>query len=373
MNEEALPRVLCVDDEPKLLSALERNLYADFEMTTATSGAEAIELLKTEEPFAVILSDMRMPEMDGAAFLAQARQIAPDSARMLLTGQTDMESAVKAINEGAIYRFMTKPCPKSALTEALNAGVEQNRLVKAERELLEQTLTGVVSTLSEVLALAAPIAYQRANFVQGCVRHALAQLSWVDGWKYEVAAALSQIGCVSIPAEVLQKDAAQRTLSEQEQALLDGHPEVAYRLVKTIPRLETVAKMIFYQTQTPPEEVSQEVMQGAQLLRASLAMQRQMGRSQADNPQTILKALDPPIPLYLIQALEDFRGNLSEHRSVKVNDMCPGWVTEEAILSKKGLMILPAGVELSETAISTLRRQAANQGVQEPIRVLCKT
>lgn len=369
---EDLPRVLCVDDEPKLLAALERNLYDEFDITTAGSGAEALAAIQSEEPFAVILSDMRMPNMDGATFLSKARALAPDSVRILLTGQADAESAMKAINEGAIFRFMTKPCSKQVLSEALNAGVDQHRLLKTERDLLETTLTGAVNTLSEVLSMVAPLAFQRANFAQSCVRHALANLKWTNGWMYEVAAALSQIGCVSIPAEVIENDVAQRPLSPKEQALLDGHPDVAYRLVTAIPRMELVAQIIRHQAHAPPADAPQEVVQGADLLRAALELQRRMSRSPGAKPQDILQAQKPPIPAYLSQALADFRVDLSEHRSVKVRDLMPGWVTEEDIRCQNGVMVLAAGTELSETAISTMQRLAANQAIKEPIRVRCK-
>ena len=124
MSADAKPPILCVDDEPAVLEGMRDNLRRTFRVTTAGSGAEGLELL-TEQQFAVVLSDMRMPEMDGAQFLTRARQIAPDTTRMLLTGYADIESAISAVNDGQVFRFLTKPCSQDRLVSSLAAGAGQ--------------------------------------------------------------------------------------------------------------------------------------------------------------------------------------------------------------------------------------------------------
>ena len=103
------PKILCVDDEPAVLEGLKMNLRRRFDVLTATSGAAALEVLEREEGIAVLMSDMRMPSMDGATLLAKARERWPFVVRLLLTGQADMNSAISAVNEGQIFRFLTKP------------------------------------------------------------------------------------------------------------------------------------------------------------------------------------------------------------------------------------------------------------------------
>jgi hypothetical protein len=100
-----------------------------------------------------------------------------------------------------------KPCPKDELIATLNDAVRQYRLICAEKELLATTLTASVKTLTEVLAMVAPWAFQRSAFAQSCVNHALPKLEWPDEWIYTIAS-LSQIGCVGIPADIVQADAA---------------------------------------------------------------------------------------------------------------------------------------------------------------------
>jgi len=132
-NERA--RILMVDDEERVLEAMRRNLRTHFDITTATSGDQAIDVLEHKGPFAVLVSDLRMPGTGGLAVLRQARKSAPDTTRVLLTGKSDLESAIVTVNEGAIFRFLTKPCPPDLLLKTLEAAVEQNRLVTAERVL----------------------------------------------------------------------------------------------------------------------------------------------------------------------------------------------------------------------------------------------
>src|SRR5687768_872607 len=111
MANAPLPVVLCVDDEPQVLAGLSVSLRRRYEILTATSGAEALAVLARRPDVAVVVSDMRMPGMDGAAFLAKAKEIAPDAVRVLLTGYSEIDAAMNAVNQGQIFRFLTKPCP----------------------------------------------------------------------------------------------------------------------------------------------------------------------------------------------------------------------------------------------------------------------
>jgi response regulator RpfG family c-di-GMP phosphodiesterase len=370
MTEICLPRILCVDDEPNVLAAMERNLFGKFDVVVAQSGNAGLEAIRWQEPFSVIMSDMRMPNMDGATFLAKAREVAPDSVRILLTGQADLESSIAAINKGAIFRYLCKPCPSDELVSVLNEAVNQYRLIRAEKELLATTLTASVNTLTEVLAMVAPWAFQRSAFAQSCVRHALRKLEWADEWMYTIAASLSQIGCIGIPADIIQANAANRKLTDNEQKLLLEHCEVAGRLVKQIPRLELVAEIIRYQAKEAPINAPIEVVRGAHLLRAALELERHAAREGGlDRPWEILRAMRPIIPEYIAKTLADFRTNVTGVRSAHIRELMPGWVVDEDIRTTNGLMVLTKGHELTNTAISALQRLLAAKAVSEPIRV----
>jgi FixJ family two-component response regulator len=131
-------KVLFVDDEKDVLSGYQRLLHKDFAVTTAQSGQLGLTALKELGPYAVVISDMRMPGMSGAEFLSQVRQKAPETVRMLLTGHADLDSAIEAVNEGNIFRYLTKPCEKDALVRAIKTGMAQYRSATVERELAKK-------------------------------------------------------------------------------------------------------------------------------------------------------------------------------------------------------------------------------------------
>jgi putative nucleotidyltransferase with HDIG domain len=148
-------KILCVDDEPNILSALRRMfMLAGFEVEEASSGAEALQKLEQKE-FHLILSDMQMPEMNGADFLAQVRQRWPKVMRLMLTGTADLKAAISAINEGEIYRYLTKPWNDEEVVSTVKAALERFALVSERDQLLELTkqqnlsLANMVNTLEE--------------------------------------------------------------------------------------------------------------------------------------------------------------------------------------------------------------------------------
>lgn len=133
-------KILFVDDEGAVLDSLRRNLGRCYDLETAVGPQAGLRRLETAGPFAVIVSDLRMPGMDGVAFLAKARELAPEAVAVMLTGHGDLDAAMAAVNEGHIFRFLTKPCPPDILARSLDAALAQYRLAAADRELLRVTL-----------------------------------------------------------------------------------------------------------------------------------------------------------------------------------------------------------------------------------------
>jgi DNA-binding NtrC family response regulator len=148
--------ILFVDDEPAILDGYKRVLYKDFAIETAVGAEAGLALMKSHGPFPVVVSDMRMPKMNGVQFLSEVKSVAPDTVRMILTGYADVPTVMDAVNESNIFRFLTKPCEKTILGSALTSALTQYRLVVAERELLEKTLQGMVRVLADVLSFVNP-------------------------------------------------------------------------------------------------------------------------------------------------------------------------------------------------------------------------
>jgi len=239
-----LPRILCVDDEPNVLEALRRQLRRQFDLTTATSGDEALAILSQELPFAAIVSDMRMPRMDGATLLSTCRQRYPESTRLLLTGYSDLDSAVRAVNEGRLFRFLVKPCATPDLVAAIEDAVEQHRLVLAERELLDLTLRGSVRALVEILALSNPEVFGSSDSIAD-VFHRLMKLAGEPvTWDSDVAVRLSQLGAIMVPPDLLRRARTGHLLRPEERSMLEDIPQSVDHLLAQIPRLESVRHLV---------------------------------------------------------------------------------------------------------------------------------
>lgn len=148
------PRVLFVDDEPMVLKGFQIHLREKFDVVTAESGLEGLQTLEREATFDVIVSDMRMPGMNGAEFLHQACDAYPDTVRILLTGYADADSAIRAVNDGRIFRFLTKPCRPPDLIAAISDALMERRKLTADRSLLRTEANRVTSKIiqSEKLA-----------------------------------------------------------------------------------------------------------------------------------------------------------------------------------------------------------------------------
>ena len=124
LGQKMSVRVLFVDDEQSLLNSIERRLGSKYFVSTAASGREALELLESSEPYPVIVTDMRMPWMEGLEFVTRAREIAPNSIYLMLTGNQDQDTAREAVNQASIFRFLRKPCHTKDLCEAIDAAAD---------------------------------------------------------------------------------------------------------------------------------------------------------------------------------------------------------------------------------------------------------
>src|SRR6266567_1969120 len=246
-------KILLVDDESNILDGYRRSLGREFLMETAEGGPRALALAAEKGPYAVVISDMRMPGMDGVQLLSRIKALSPDTIRVMLTGNSDIETAVNAINEGSIFRFLNKPCVKEVMARTITAALVQYRLVTAEKQLLEQTLSGSLQVLSEVLSMVNPAAFSRAERARRYIHHIVSAMKLGNPWQYEVAAMLSQLGCVTLAPETIEAVYSGQELSPNEQAQYDAHPSVGYALLSKIPRLEAIAWMIEHQNRPVSE------------------------------------------------------------------------------------------------------------------------
>jgi len=378
-------KILFVDDEPNVLAAFQRQLYRQFSVETAPDGLEGLTILQNSNDFAVVVADMRMPRMNGVEFLSKVRTAAPDVVRMMLTGNADQTTAIEAINEGHIFRFLTKPCPTERLIEALEAGLRQHQLIVAERELLENTLSGSVKVLSEILSLAEPKSFGNTEAVRNDARALALHLKIPRAWEWEVAAMLARIGHVTIPPEIALKMRVGHALSPKEEEIVSRIPAIGGNLLAQIPRLEEVSEIILYQdkhfdgTGFPEDPVAhQDIPLGARVLKVlfDLAEIEAEGVPRAAALEQLRlrpgwydpKILDAVGVCFKIQTQDPDKAK-KPPVAMNFTGLRVGHVLVTDILTKDGTLIVASGNRITPALIHRLRNFSALSGIKEPIYV----
>lgn len=359
-------KILCVDDEPLVLEGVARHFRKRYDVLAATSAAAGLELLHQHSDVAVIITDMRMPGADGAAFLRLARQVAPDAVRLVLTGYADVTSAIAAVNEGQVFRFLTKPCSPPALILAVGAAARQHRLLTSERVLLEQTLHGSIKALTEVLTLANPAAFGRASRIRDLVSELAGRLEMAERWQCEVAAMLSQLGTITLSSETAEKLFYGQPLTATEQELADRLPAETERLLGSIPRIEVVRGILTRYSTTscavgtgPGDHENDLIWQGAQLVRVAVDFDTLELQGNTAAAAIAIMRRQPDIYDYrVLAALEDARGVPTESETildVHLTALQVGMILAEDVKLRTGALFAARGSTVTQSFIGRLR------------------
>jgi response regulator RpfG family c-di-GMP phosphodiesterase len=370
-----------VDDEALVLEALRRQLRTHYEVTVAYEPWEAMELVLSAGPYAVVVSDLRMPGMDGVTLLSRIRSLSPDTVRVLLTGNADLEAAIAAVNEGNIFRFLSKPCPTAILIRALELSIEQHRLITAERVLLEQTLRGSLKTLTEILALVNPIAFGRALRTRKLIGELAGFMKVLDPWQAEIAAMLAQIGWVTLPPETTRKLYHGETLSASEQAIVDNLPALTEQLLGNIPRLEPVREILRYRDkhydgQGPPQGKTSghAIPWGARALKA--VSDFDVLESQGYSVPVALDTMRARTGWYdpaLLEAIAGLQGDKPREATVMdlpLHAVQSGMVFAQDVKTRSGLLLIARGQEVTPSLVERIKNLALNSKINDPVLVI---
>jgi len=369
------PHVLCLDDEPYVLDGLRRNLRAQYQVSTTTEPAEALELLGRDQ-FAVFVSDMRMPQMTGVAVLEKARERSPATTRVLLTGDTDVEGAMGAINKGSVFRFLLKPCPPDDLRATMAAAAEQNRLVLAERELLQDTLKGCVDALMETLGMAEPALFSRAGRLRRLVERVCALLDVEDAWQVEMAAQLGEIGAITLPPSAIAALDGGTRASAAETDMIAGLPRLADGVLARIPRLEAVRDIVRHQLPTnraPFGPVAGDAPEAARLLQAV-----------REYDALVYRGMPPELALATLSfrkihddatlvALAKVAGRQLPDQAVReiaINELTLGHELADDVHSAKGLLLVSRGQVINERLLLRVRNYEMTTGLRGRILIV---
>ncbi|MBC8001786.1 MAG: response regulator [Opitutaceae bacterium] len=378
-------KILCVDDDPHILAAYQRNLRKQFTLEIALGPEEGLTAIDQRGPFAVIVADMQMPGMNGVQFLARAQEKSPDAVRIMLTGNADQKTAMDAVNEGHVFRFLTKPCPPEMFAQTLTAGLEQHRLINAEREVLEQTLNGTTKVQSDILAILDPVSFGLGQKLRDYMRAYTQHLKITQTWDLELAAMMGHIGFVTIPPTVLLKLRAGLSLKPEEKDMLTRVPRTGADLLANIPRLEGVASIVLYQNKNYdgtgfPLDASagEKIPIGARVLKVltDLIALEARGVSRAKSfaeMQTRHGLYDPHVLDSVSVCFDVFLNGRESVQAAAIEvslvDLLVGHVLVDKIETSEGVVIVGAGTLVTAMLLEKLRNFAAVSGIKEPIRV----
>lgn len=365
------PRVLFVDDEINILESFRTSLRKLFQVEVAVGPVAGLEKVMREGPFPVVVSDLKMPEMDGIQFLAKVQEKHPDTVRVMLTGHADLDSAISAVNMGQVFRFLTKPCPHAELVRTLEAAVRQHNLERAERELLRGTLRGSIKVLTDILGLVNPEAFGRSERVKRLAVYIGQQLKLRQTLYLELAAMLSQLGCVTIPDTVMKKVYFGEELSAEEQQVYGMHPSVTASLLSQIPRMDKVSEIILDQDKTLVEK-------------PNLAVEPRILKACMDYDTLIQKGLDKFDAIDVLRQRTGWydsgvldileRGTAGEEgyirREMPLDDLKAGMILDQSLWSLDEVHIMVEGTELTDAALIRLNNFRVSKRLPSSVRVL---
>ncbi len=411
--------VLFVDDEENILKALQR-LTMDEEFTTeiALSGAEALDLLPTLEHVALIVSDQRMPGMNGAEFLERSREVAPDAIRMLLTGYSDISAAADAINKGGASRYLNKPWNDDDLLQTLRAAVETWQLAYENRQLheiirqqneelkewnanlkdrvlqqttairkkaddlneavihLKQNYNGMISAFSSLIELRGQRMQQHARNVAELASNAAREFGLMpeEIETIRIAALLHDIGEIGIPDAVLEKPMEYMTPADLQ--LYSQHPVRAQMAIDGIADLRPAGVLIRHHHENfngsgfPDQLKGEQIPIGARILAYADQLDRTVA-SAGDNAEQALARielgleikLDPAlqrvfrkVAKYAYYSLPEFDRNAVVELELRPDELRAGMLLTKDVISGTGLLLLNKGVVLDQVKVEAIAR-----------------
>jgi len=395
--------VLCVDDEANIINALKRLFRpCGYRVITALSGAEGLRVCATEK-IDLVVSDMRMPEMDGAAFLEQVRSVAPDAVRILLTGYSDVESTIAAVNQGEIHRYIAKPWDDNELLLTVRQALERSRLeqenqrlealTQRQNEELRQLNTGLealveqrtgelqvaneklkagfltsIKMFSSLVELREGRENGHSRRVADLARRIATRMKLPANQAQEVmlAALLHDIGKIGLPDELLAKSAAH--MNAEELTVYKRHAARGETALMALDQLRGVARIVrchherFDGFGYPDGLAGAAIPLGARILAVAneydalqagtLAPRRLTAQDAAASITSGSGRRYDPVVVQAFQAeIGAPQAERRRQQALSPVDLRPGMVLAQDLISQEGVLLLAADYVLDEVLI----------------------
>ena len=366
--------ILIVDDDKDLLLALSEGLLGSFRVETSADPKEALDRLYKMPELAVVVADMRMPGMSGLELLRQARSIVPNASRVMLTSADDAQTAIAAINEGNVCRFLTKPCGLAVLQAAILEALDLRQTLHHLLEAQFRMVAGIVEVLGKVILMVNPESHALAQRLRQRMRELALEMLHPEFWELEIAAMLAPLGALGTPLSFSAANPAA--------AFSGDFPQAAAALLRQIPRMEKIAGVVAYLGKNfdgsgqPWDSVAGvQIPIGARMLRVVRDMEEVVGAGRAPGDALRLMqqkegAYDPNV---LAAALACFGEDPHAHRphtaSVAWSALQEGDTLADDIPSETGALLLTKGCRVTPNLKKMLQHMASRGRMPDGVRI----
>lgn len=421
------PVVLTVDDEPSVLSALRRLFRMQgYQTLQAASGAEGLAMLR-DKPVDLVISDMRMPEMDGVQFLEQVRSVSPNAGRILLTGYADISATIAAINRGEIQRYVAKPWDDQDLLLVVRDALERRALERRNAELAELTrrqndelleanrtlesrvaartaelqqvndmLEATYADLDSTFMLSVNVFASLLEMREGSAGHArrVAELAEATARRLglgereardvHLGALLHDVGKMGLPDSMLGKPVS--AYSPEETARYRHHPVDGETALMPLTRLQGAARIVRQHHERmdgrgfPDGLDGAQIVIGARIVAAASDLDGLLHGTLSEKKHTPDQArqmmtrgvgshYDGAVVEALLKAADDIARAQADDVEIQALDLVPGMVLARDLLSAKGAILLASGYVFDDRIVRQVRDFARREGVRLSLHV----
>ncbi|MCC9644407.1 response regulator [Rhodopirellula sp. JC740] len=365
-------KILVVDDQPRSFELIQKSLQSEFEIDLVDGPAKAWACLTEDPDYAVIVSDLHMPLVDGVKFLATVKNRYPSITRIIMTADGDQDAAVNAVNEGEVFRFLQKPVSIDGLRAVMHAGLANHRSLDVETNVLEETLEGSIQLLIDLLKKLRPLAFDRSRRIKRLVSAVCAELGVPDRWDLQAAAMLSQIGCLSLPEDLLKSIFAGKNVGATKEMQFNQHVTFGESLIENIPRMEAIRRLVSWQRKHFDElrllATSERDLTAASILSACLAYDRKV--MSGDSPEDAIEEMQRSPKQFqgrMVEALATIVISAKTIKELGVWELRDGMELKSDLSDQHGSLLVPRGRTLTHDTIQKLQRRGAT--IEEPIVV----
>ncbi|MCP3925894.1 MAG: response regulator [Desulfobacterales bacterium] len=396
-------KIVIVDDEVHILKSLKRLFIDDnYEIFTFNDPKNALKKIAEIDP-ALIISDQRMPEMEGTDFLKETIKYLPDTVRIILTGYSDYDAAVSAINDADVYRFISKPWNEKELTHTVKKALQhfnifkenirlQKLVEKQNMELvehnknLEKKVKLRTEKISSLLTRIEKSMFQLvdvfSNFSEifnpeiGSHSKRVAKYSKLIGEKLKIegrdlenviiSALLHDIGLIGIPSEILKKEESK--LKKQELALIKQHPSFGYTLFSSIESFDEIISIIYlhhenYNGTGYPENIKgKDIPIGAAILRIADSYDNMVIKKKLQ-PEKALELLikgrgvefDPEVVDAAIDVFQTMPLLFERETAIQFDQLRVGMVLSRNLKTNSDRLLIPENIKINEIVLEKLK------------------